>query len=44
MAPDEAKRSMPWWRASVAAEGPDAVDVVCVLDLQMQYLVPRWAR
>jgi len=38
IAPDDAAVDAVVAR-SVAEEGPDAVDVVCVLDLQMKYLV-----
>lgn len=38
IAPDDAAIDAVVAR-SVAADGPDAVDVVCVLDLQMKYLV-----
>ena len=38
VAPDEAAIDAVVAR-SLAEDGPDAVDVVCILDLQMQYLV-----
>lgn len=38
IAPDDAAVDAVVAR-SLAADGPDAVDVVCVLDLQMKYLV-----